>query len=156
MKMPCICTMLNTLSQLRDDRFNVVIHTMCSSQRSHSGFTQFKLIELAFDIIIIIVVDTGCCWTCDLPCPDMGQFDATKGKQALEIRSSLSERRALTDPILPGDNVDLAHTRSLQWSKAHGEFANTSWIFKCLCSTGKPPLAHCSSTPHAQANVDLG
>ncbi|XP_010790144.1 mucosa-associated lymphoid tissue lymphoma translocation protein 1-like [Notothenia coriiceps] len=47
----------------------------------------------------------------------MGQFDATKGKQALEIRSSLSERRALTDPILPGDSGDHAHR--LQWAKAH-------------------------------------
>lgn len=53
---------------------------------------------------------------------DMGHFDATKGKQALEIRSSLSEKRALTDPILPGDNADLVHTRSRQWAKAHGEF----------------------------------
>ncbi|XP_047447558.1 mucosa-associated lymphoid tissue lymphoma translocation protein 1 isoform X2 [Mugil cephalus] len=50
---------------------------------------------------------------------DMGQFDATKGKQALEIRSSLSERRALTDPILPGDSADLAHAHSRQWAKAH-------------------------------------
>lgn len=55
-------------------------------------------------------------------CSDMGQFDATKGKQALEIRSSLSERRALTDPILPGDSADLAHAHSRQWAKAHGEF----------------------------------
>lgn len=53
----------------------------------------------------------------------MGQFDATKGKQALEIRSSLSERRALTDPILPGDSADLAHAHSRQWAKAHGEFS---------------------------------
>ncbi|XP_033829073.1 mucosa-associated lymphoid tissue lymphoma translocation protein 1 isoform X2 [Periophthalmus magnuspinnatus] len=49
---------------------------------------------------------------------DMGQFDATKGKQALEIRSSLSERRALTDPILPEERVDLHH-HSQQWAKAH-------------------------------------
>lgn len=53
--------------------------------------------------------------------PDMGQFDATKGKQALEIRSSLSERRALTDPILPGDSEDLVHAHSRQWAKAHGK-----------------------------------
>lgn len=46
---------------------------------------------------------------------DMGQFDATKGKQALEIRSSLSERRALTDPILP----DIVHEHSQHWAKAH-------------------------------------
>lgn len=52
-------------------------------------------------------------------CADMGQFDATKGKQALEIRSSLSERRALTDPILADDSGDHAHSR--QWAKAHGK-----------------------------------
>lgn len=52
----------------------------------------------------------------------MGQFDATKGKQALEIRSSLSERRALTDPILPGNGADVAHILSHHWAKAHGEF----------------------------------
>lgn len=54
----------------------------------------------------------------------MGHFDATRGKQALEIRSSLSERRALTDPIWPGDSADHAHTRSRQWAKAHGELKN--------------------------------
>lgn len=58
----------------------------------------------------------------------MGQFDATKGKQALEIRSSLSERRALTDPILPGDSADLAHAHSRQWAKAHGEFTQTQTL----------------------------
>lgn len=52
---------------------------------------------------------------------DMGQFDATKGKQALEIRSSLSERRALTDPILPSNGANMAHTLSRHWAKAHGE-----------------------------------
>lgn len=52
---------------------------------------------------------------------DMGHFNATKGKQALEIRSSLSERRALTDPILPGNSAELTHTYSRRWAKAHGE-----------------------------------
>ncbi|KAK0143465.1 Mucosa-associated lymphoid tissue lymphoma translocation protein 1 [Merluccius polli] len=50
---------------------------------------------------------------------DMGQFDATKGKQALEIRSSLSERRALTDPILPGNCADVTLSHNRQWAKAH-------------------------------------
>ncbi|KAJ8415579.1 hypothetical protein AAFF_G00425590 [Aldrovandia affinis] len=50
---------------------------------------------------------------------DMGQFDPTKGKQALEIRSSLSERRALTDSILPSDCSDEAQAHNLQWAKAH-------------------------------------
>lgn len=52
---------------------------------------------------------------------DMGQFDATKGKQALEIRSSLSERRALTDPILPSNGANMAQTLSRHWAKAHGK-----------------------------------
>lgn len=50
---------------------------------------------------------------------DMGHFDATKGKQALEIRSSLSERRALTDPIQPGNCADVAVAHNRQWAKAH-------------------------------------
>lgn len=52
---------------------------------------------------------------------DMGQFDPTKGKQALEIRSSLSERRSLTDPILPGESSDVVQAHSLLWAKAHGK-----------------------------------
>lgn len=71
----------------------------------------------------------------------MGQFDATKGKQALEIRSSLSERRALTDPILPGDSADLAHAHSRQWAKAHGEFStrDLKHFFKYVISAWKNP-----------------
>lgn len=75
----------------------------------------------------------------------MGQFDATKGKQALEIRSSLSERRALTDPILPGDSADLAHAHSRQWAKAHGEFStrdlkNFFYMLKTLFAYGSSEL----------------
>ncbi|XP_069562650.1 mucosa-associated lymphoid tissue lymphoma translocation protein 1 [Brachyistius frenatus] len=62
---------------------------------------------------------------------DMGQFDATKGKQALEIRSSLSDRRALTDPILPSDSADLARTQSRQWAKAHELPESMSLDFDC-------------------------
>uniref|UniRef100_A0A8D3DIQ7 MALT paracaspase 1 n=1 Tax=Scophthalmus maximus TaxID=52904 RepID=A0A8D3DIQ7_SCOMX len=62
---------------------------------------------------------------------DMGQFDATKGKQALEIRSSLSERRALTDPIQPCDSADLAHADSRQWAKAHELPESMSLDFDC-------------------------
>lgn len=78
-------------------------------------------------------------------CTDMGQFDATKGKQALEIRSSLSERRALTDPILPGDSADLAHAHSRQWAKAHGEFSTRDlkhffYMLKTLFAYGSSEL----------------
>ncbi|NXW60548.1 MALT1 protein, partial [Eurystomus gularis] len=49
---------------------------------------------------------------------DMGTLEITRGRQALELRSNLSERRALTDPIrLPGR--DESSARNLQWAKAH-------------------------------------
>ncbi|XP_028658337.1 mucosa-associated lymphoid tissue lymphoma translocation protein 1 isoform X1 [Erpetoichthys calabaricus] len=50
---------------------------------------------------------------------DMGKFDPTKGKQALEIRSCLSEKRSLTDPIQPIGCSAEAMARNLQWAKAH-------------------------------------
>nr|XP_047933790.1 mucosa-associated lymphoid tissue lymphoma translocation protein 1-like [Anser cygnoides] len=49
---------------------------------------------------------------------DMGTLEITRGRQALELRSNLSERRALTDPIrAPGR--DETSARNLQWAKAH-------------------------------------
>ncbi|NXX51773.1 MALT1 protein, partial [Tricholaema leucomelas] len=49
---------------------------------------------------------------------DMGTLEITRGRQALELRSNLSERRALTDPILPAGR-DESSARNLQWAKAH-------------------------------------
>lgn len=84
---------------------------LSSSGCTNGVFVKFLKRRLLDDEKITVVLDRVA--------EDMGQFDATKGKQALEIRSSLSERRALTDPILPGDSADLAHTLSRQWAKAH-------------------------------------
>ncbi|KAL6114759.1 malt1 [Pungitius sinensis] len=84
---------------------------LSSSGLTNGVFVKFLKRRLLDDEKVTVVLDRVA--------EDMGQFDATKGKQALEIRSSLSERRALTDPILPGDSADLAHARSLQWAKAH-------------------------------------
>ncbi|XP_061471434.1 mucosa-associated lymphoid tissue lymphoma translocation protein 1 isoform X2 [Rhineura floridana] len=50
---------------------------------------------------------------------DMGRCHLTKGKQALEIRSSLSEKRALTDPIQQTVTSVESLARNLQWAKAH-------------------------------------
>lgn len=50
----------------------------------------------------------------------MGKCHLTKGKQALEIRSSLSEKRALTDPIQQTASSAESLARNLQWAKAHG------------------------------------
>ncbi|NXE56476.1 MALT1 protein, partial [Casuarius casuarius] len=50
---------------------------------------------------------------------DMGTLEITRGRQALELRSNLSERRALTDPIRPAEGQDESSVRNLQWAKAH-------------------------------------
>lgn len=52
---------------------------------------------------------------------DMGRFEITRGRQALELRSNLSERRSLTDPILTPEHCSLSSSaRNLQWAVAHG------------------------------------
>ena len=56
---------------------------------------------------------------------DMGKCHLTKGKQALEIRSSLSEKRALTDPIQQTVSSAESLARNLQWAKAHGIVQST-------------------------------
>ncbi|KAM4615989.1 mucosa-associated lymphoid tissue lymphoma translocation protein 1 isoform 2-T2 [Polymixia lowei] len=84
---------------------------LSSSGFTNGVFVKFLKKRLLDDEKITVVLDRVA--------EDMGQFDATKGKQALEIRSSLSERRALTDPILPGDNADIALAHNHRWAKAH-------------------------------------
>ncbi|XP_047238657.1 mucosa-associated lymphoid tissue lymphoma translocation protein 1 isoform X2 [Girardinichthys multiradiatus] len=84
---------------------------LSSTGFTNGVFVKFLKKRLMDDEKITVVLDRVA--------EDMGQFDATKGKQALEIRSSLSERRALTDPILPGDSADVVHAHSHQWAKAH-------------------------------------
>ncbi|KAM8984093.1 mucosa-associated lymphoid tissue lymphoma translocation protein 1 isoform 5-T5 [Ara ararauna] len=62
---------------------------------------------------------------------DMGKCHLTKGKQALEIRSSLSEKRALTDPIQQTGSSAVTQARNLQWAKAH-ELPESMYLeFKC-------------------------
>ncbi|XP_077082378.1 MALT paracaspase 2 isoform X2 [Siphateles boraxobius] len=50
---------------------------------------------------------------------DMGRCKITRGRQALELRSNLSERRALTDSIQAPTCQVTASTRNLQWAIAH-------------------------------------
>ncbi|XP_068594940.1 mucosa-associated lymphoid tissue lymphoma translocation protein 1 [Brachionichthys hirsutus] len=81
---------------------------LSSSGFTNGVFVKFLKKRLLDDEKITVVLDRVA--------EDMGQFDATRGKQALEIRSSLSERRSLSDPILPSDSADPAPSR---WAKAH-------------------------------------
>lgn len=51
----------------------------------------------------------------------MGRCVITRGRQALELRSNLSERRSLTDPIQNCDQFSSSYSlRNLQWALAHG------------------------------------
>uniref|UniRef100_A0A3Q1FRU4 MALT paracaspase 2 n=1 Tax=Acanthochromis polyacanthus TaxID=80966 RepID=A0A3Q1FRU4_9TELE len=50
---------------------------------------------------------------------DMGRFEITRGRQALELRSNLSERRSLTDPIQTAECSASYKARNLQWAVAH-------------------------------------
>ncbi|KAJ7993147.1 hypothetical protein DPEC_G00269410 [Dallia pectoralis] len=50
---------------------------------------------------------------------DMGQCEITRGRQALELRSNLSERRALTDRIQTSGCPETTSARNLQWAIAH-------------------------------------
>ncbi|OXB60766.1 hypothetical protein ASZ78_016817 [Callipepla squamata] len=62
---------------------------------------------------------------------DMGKCHLTKGKQALEIRSSLSEKRALSDPIQQTISSAESMARNLQWAKAH-ELPESMYLeFRC-------------------------
>uniref|UniRef100_A0A8C3NI29 Paracaspase n=1 Tax=Geospiza parvula TaxID=87175 RepID=A0A8C3NI29_GEOPR len=62
---------------------------------------------------------------------DMGKCPLTKGKQALEIRSSLSEKRALTDPVQQSTSSAECLARNLQWAKAHELPESMSLEFQC-------------------------
>ncbi|KAM4808364.1 LOW QUALITY PROTEIN: mucosa-associated lymphoid tissue lymphoma translocation protein 1 [Rhinophrynus dorsalis] len=62
---------------------------------------------------------------------DMGRCQLTKGMQALEIRSSLSAKRALTDPIQQTECSPESLARNLQWSKAHELPGSMSIEFDC-------------------------
>ncbi|KAG5276112.1 hypothetical protein AALO_G00128020 [Alosa alosa] len=61
---------------------------------------------------------------------DMGQCRITRGRQALELRSNLSERRALTDKIQSTD-CPVTSARNLQWAIAHVLPESRTLEFKC-------------------------
>uniref|UniRef100_A0A3Q3EJV6 MALT paracaspase 2 n=1 Tax=Labrus bergylta TaxID=56723 RepID=A0A3Q3EJV6_9LABR len=50
---------------------------------------------------------------------DMGRCAITRGRQALELRSNLSDRRCLTDRIQTPDCSASQSARNLQWAVAH-------------------------------------
>lgn len=62
---------------------------------------------------------------------DMGRCAITRGRQALELRSNLSERRSLTDRIQPSDGSASDSARNLQWAVAHVLPESRCLSFEC-------------------------
>ncbi|KAJ8277376.1 hypothetical protein GJAV_G00074500 [Gymnothorax javanicus] len=62
---------------------------------------------------------------------DMGQCEITRGRQALELRSNLSERRTLTDRIQSSDCPVATSARNLQWAIAHVLPESRFLLFDC-------------------------
>ncbi|XP_071389612.1 MALT paracaspase 2 [Centroberyx affinis] len=62
---------------------------------------------------------------------DMGRCAITRGRQALELRSNLSERRALTDKIHNSDCPAASSARNLQWTIAHVLPKSRNMQFDC-------------------------
>lgn len=76
----------------------------------------------------------------------MGRCQITRGRQALELRSNLSERRSLTDRIKQTSACSASYSaRNLQWAVAHGtgftqcychvfSIKTKDIVFKCISS----------------------
>lgn len=81
-------------------------------------------------------VSTSSCMTPVIFCsfsPDMGRCKITRGRQALELRSNLSERRSLTDRIQMSDHCSASYSaRNLQWAVAHGRLLISSISIDCI------------------------
>ncbi|PNI69843.1 MALT1 isoform 1 [Pan troglodytes] len=121
----CLCVQnILKLMQEKETGLNVFLLDMCRKrcqgaeafEIQHSGlangiFMKFLKDRLLEDKKITVLLDEVA--------EDMGKCHLTKGKQALEIRSSLSEKRALTDPIQGTEYSAESLVRNLQWAKAH-------------------------------------
>ncbi|KAK2835573.1 hypothetical protein Q5P01_016057 [Channa striata] len=62
---------------------------------------------------------------------DMGRCEITRGRQALELRSNLSERRSLTDKIQTAECSASDSARNLQWAVAHVLPKSNYLTFEC-------------------------
>lgn len=69
--------------------------------------------------------------------PDMGRCEITRGRQALELRSNLSERRSLTDRIQTSGCSESYSARNLQWAVAHGTLSikiSLNYVYCNICT----------------------
>ncbi|XP_068563369.1 MALT paracaspase 2 [Cebidichthys violaceus] len=107
---------------------------------------------------------------------DMGRCEITRGRQALELRSNLSERRSLTDQIQTADCSASHSARNLQWAVAHvlpkslclqfdcgvkvqlgfaAEFSNIMVIYSRILEKPKEIVSCCAQLTDFPEDVDI-
>ncbi|TKS74564.1 Mucosa-associated lymphoid tissue lymphoma translocation protein 1 [Collichthys lucidus] len=107
---------------------------------------------------------------------DMGRCEITRGRQALELRSNLSERRSLTDKIQPSECSTSHSARNLQWAVAHvlpqtlylqfdcgvkvqlgfaAEFSNIMVIYTRILEKPKEIVSCCAQLTDFPEDVDI-
>uniref|UniRef100_A0A671VNH0 MALT paracaspase 2 n=1 Tax=Sparus aurata TaxID=8175 RepID=A0A671VNH0_SPAAU len=108
---------------------------------------------------------------------DMGRCAITRGRQALELRSNLSERRSLTDAIQTSDCCSESYSaRNLQWAVAHvlpqslclqfecgvkvqlgfaAEFSNVMVIYTRILEKPKEIVSCCAQLTDFPEDVDI-
>ncbi|GCC30498.1 hypothetical protein chiPu_0008949 [Chiloscyllium punctatum] len=121
----CLCVQsILKLMQEKETGLNVFLLDMCRKRNMHDDtIPNMEALKVTANIVFGYA-------TFSSP-QDMGKCDLTKGKQALEIRSSLCEKRALTDPIHSSGCSAESLARNLQWAKAH-ELPESMWLeFDC-------------------------
>ncbi|XP_078115163.1 MALT paracaspase 2 [Sander vitreus] len=107
---------------------------------------------------------------------DMGRCEITRGRQALELRSNLSERRSLTDQIQTSECSASHSARNLQWTVAHvlpkshclqfdcgvkvqlgfaAEFSNVMVIYTRILEKPKEIVSCCAQLTDFPEDVDI-
>ncbi|XP_042340091.1 MALT paracaspase 2 [Plectropomus leopardus] len=107
---------------------------------------------------------------------DMGRCEITRGRQALELRSNLSERRSLTDQIQTSECSASHSARNLQWAVAHvlpkshwlhfdcgvkvqlgfaAEFSNVMVIYTRIVEKPKEIVSCCAQLTDFSEDVDI-
>ncbi|XP_039666918.1 MALT paracaspase 2 isoform X2 [Perca fluviatilis] len=107
---------------------------------------------------------------------DMGRCEITRGRQALELRSNLSERRSLTDQIQTSECSASHSARNLQWTVAHvlpkshclqfdcgvkvqlgfaAEFSNVMVIYTRILEKPKEIVSCCAQLIDFPEDVDI-
>ncbi|XP_051866428.1 mucosa-associated lymphoid tissue lymphoma translocation protein 1-like isoform X2 [Pristis pectinata] len=133
----CLCVQsILKLMQEKETGLNVFLLDMCRKRCQGAEAFEIQHFGLANGIFMKflkerLLEDEKITVMLDRVAEDMGKCDLTKGKQALEIRSSLCEKRALTDPIHSSGCSAESLARNLQWAKAH-ELPESMWLeFEC-------------------------